>query len=101
MEQGLLRQAPGNTDIGRLKAWDTMRSGEEIVAGGDPAQALEKYRDAMDQFQACRTPIPKNAQFHNDLAAVLARIGAARLAQGNARTLSAHASARKLLAFAN
>jgi non-specific serine/threonine protein kinase/serine/threonine-protein kinase len=86
VEQGLLRQAPGNTDIERLRAWDTMRSGEEIVAGGDLAQALEKYRDALDQFQALSDADPKNVQFHNDLASVLARIGAAHLAQGNATT---------------
>ncbi len=85
VEERLLRQAPGNTDIERLKAWDTMRAGEEILAGGDLAQALEEYRDAMDQFQALSEADPLNVQFHNDVAAVLGRIGAAHLAQGNAK----------------
>ena len=84
VEQRLLRQAPGNTDIERLKAWDTMRAGEEILAGGDLARALENYHDALDQFQELSEADPLNVQFHNDVAAVLGRIGAAHVAQGKA-----------------
>jgi eukaryotic-like serine/threonine-protein kinase len=84
VEQELLRQTPGNTDIARLKAWDTMRVGEETLATGDLAQALENYRDALDQFQALSDADPMSVQFHNDLASVLGRIGAAHLAHGNA-----------------
>jgi tetratricopeptide (TPR) repeat protein/tRNA A-37 threonylcarbamoyl transferase component Bud32 len=83
LERELLRDAPRNTDIERLKAWDTMRLGEEMLAGGDAGHGLEQYRDAMDQFQALSDADPKSVQFHNDVAAVLGRIGAAHLAQGN------------------
>jgi tetratricopeptide (TPR) repeat protein/tRNA A-37 threonylcarbamoyl transferase component Bud32 len=82
VEEQLLRQAPRNTDLERLKAWDTMRVGEEILAGGDLARGLEKYGDALDQFQFLSDADPKSVQFHNDVAAVLGRIGAAHLTQG-------------------
>jgi tetratricopeptide (TPR) repeat protein len=85
VEEELLRQAPRNTDIERLKAWDTMRLGEEILAGGDLSRALAKYGDALNQFQALSDADPKSVQFHNDVAAVLGRIGAAHLTQGNAK----------------
>jgi tetratricopeptide (TPR) repeat protein len=82
LEEELLRQAPRNTDLERLKAWDTMRLGEEILAGGDLARGLENYGEALDQFQALSDADPKSVQFHNDVAAVLGRIGAAHLTQG-------------------
>jgi non-specific serine/threonine protein kinase/serine/threonine-protein kinase len=85
VEQELLRQAPRNTDIERLKAWDTMRLGEEMLAGGNLTQGIEKYSDALNQFQALSEADPKSVQFHNDVAAVLGRIGAAHLTQGNAK----------------
>ena len=84
MEGELLRQDPRNTDLGRLEAWDTMRTGEEISASGDVEQALVKYRAALSHFRALSDADPKNIQFHSDLAAVLARMGAAHLAQAKA-----------------
>ena len=85
IEGELLRQDPRNTDLGRLQAWDTMRTGEEILAGGDVAQAIEKYRDALSHFHALSDADPKSVQFHSDLAAVLGRMGAAHLAQAKTR----------------
>ncbi len=61
-----------------------MRSGEEILAGGSVEQALEKYRDALSRFRALSDADPKNIQFHSDVAAVLARMGAAHLVQAKA-----------------
>jgi eukaryotic-like serine/threonine-protein kinase len=84
IEDALVRQDPRNTDLARMQAWDTMRTGEEILAQGDAPQALEKYRDAMNRFQALSDADPKSVQFHDDLAAVLGRIGEADLVQGKA-----------------
>ncbi len=92
IEGELLRQDPRNTDLGRLDAWDTMRTGEEILAGGDVDQAIEKYRDALSHFRALSDADPKSVQFHSDLAAVLARIGAAHLAQAKAAEARAELS---------
>ena len=96
IEGELLRQDPRNTDLGRLQAWDTMRTGEEILAGGDVEQAIEKYRDALSHFHALSDADPKSVQFHSDLAAVLARMGAAHLAQ--AKTAEALAELSRSLA---
>ncbi len=85
VEDGLLRDDPRNTDIERLRAWDTLRTGEEILAGGDSARALAKYQESAQRFQSLSAADPKSVQFHNDLAAALGRIGALHLAQGNAR----------------
>ena len=84
IEGELMRQDPRNTDLARLQAWDTMRSGEEILAGGSVEQALEKYHDALSRFRALSDADPKNIQFHSDVAAVLARMGAAHLVQAKA-----------------
>jgi tetratricopeptide (TPR) repeat protein len=84
LEDQLLSQDPSNADLRRMKAWETLRTGEEVMASGDPAQALVNYRDAMDQFQALSDADPKSVQYHVDLAGALGRVGAAHLAQGKA-----------------
>jgi eukaryotic-like serine/threonine-protein kinase len=84
LEDELLRQDPHNADLRRMRAWETLREGEEVMGSGDSAQALVKYRDAMNQFKALSDADPKSAQYHDDIAAVLERMGTAHLAQGNA-----------------
>jgi eukaryotic-like serine/threonine-protein kinase len=83
IEDALLNQDPRNTDIRRMEAWDTLRTGEEILALGNVAEGLEKYGDALAKAEGLSEADPKSVQFHTDIASILARMGAAHLAQGN------------------
>ena len=90
VEQAMLAQDAHNTDLRRMSAWDTMRTGEEIIAeGGDIAAALGKYREALSAMQALSSADPKSVQFHFDVAAVEARVGAAQLLRGDAASAMA------------
>jgi eukaryotic-like serine/threonine-protein kinase len=81
VEQDLLAQDPQNTDLRRMAAWDTMRTGEEQ---SDGRKALEKYKQALNGMEELSAADPKSVQFHFDVAAVLSRMGAAHLALGDA-----------------
>ena len=83
-ERALLEHDPRNTDIRRMTAWETMRTGEEIAAQGDATKALDRYRESLGEMQALSAADPKNVLFHLDIAAVLARVGAADLKLGHA-----------------
>ena len=83
-ERALLDHDPRNTDVRRMAAWEIMRTGEEIIAEGDTTKALDRYRESLGEMQALSAADPKNVLFHLDIAAVLARIGAADLKLGHA-----------------
>ncbi|HYL39422.1 MAG TPA: protein kinase [Bryobacteraceae bacterium] len=84
VEQALLASDPHNTDLRRIRAWDIVRTGEEMGALNDSAGALRKYASALDEFRDLSRADPNNAQFHLDVAEALTRIGAAYLEAGNA-----------------
>ena len=83
-ERALLDHDPRNTDVRRMEAWEIMRTGEEIIAEGDTTKALDRYRESLGEMQALSAADPKNVLFHLDIAAVLARMGAADLKLGRA-----------------
>ena len=84
LEADLTKEDAANTDLRRMQAWETMRAGEELDAEGDAVQGLGKYRDALAQFQTLSAADPQSVQFHEDLAAVWGRMGAAHLEHGRA-----------------
>jgi tetratricopeptide (TPR) repeat protein len=83
LEQALVAGDSRNTDLRRMAAWETLRTGEEIFAQGNAAEAIDRYRQSLSEMQALSAADPKSVQFHSDVAAVLARLGAAHLAGGN------------------
>jgi len=95
IEQALLEQDSRNTDIRRMAAWDTMRTGEEIIGQRNTTEALDRYREALSAMQALSAADPKSVQFHFDVAAVLARMGAAQLSMG--KTAAAMAALQRSL----
>jgi eukaryotic-like serine/threonine-protein kinase len=83
-ERSLLAGDPRNTDIRRMSGWDMLRSGDEIFAQGEVTKALARYRESLTEEQALSAADPKNVQFHLDIAAGLARLGAVDLKLGRA-----------------
>ena len=89
VESALLATDAKNTDVRRLQGWDTLRVGEEKLQIDDRAGALEAYQDALHEFQALSAEDPASVQYHVDVAAGWARLGALHLDAGDARTASA------------
>ena len=77
IEEDLLKQDPQNTALRRLKAWETVDIGDELLAQGDSAGGLTKYREGLSTLQALSQADPKNVQFQKDRADVGEKIDAA------------------------
>jgi serine/threonine protein kinase len=78
IEDDLLKQDPENTTLRRLKAWETVDIGDELLAQDDVSGGLSKYREGLNTLQALSLADPKNVQFQKDTANVQAKIVAAR-----------------------
>jgi eukaryotic-like serine/threonine-protein kinase len=77
IEDDLLSQDPQNTALRRLKAWETVDIGDELLAQGDVSGGLAKYREGLSTLQALSLADPKNVQFQKDTVNVRAKIDAA------------------------
>src|SRR4029077_14049206 len=77
LEDDLLKQDPQNTALRRLKAWETVDIGDELLAQGDVSGGLAKYREGLSTLQVLSLADPKNVQFQNDIVNVRAKIEAA------------------------
>jgi hypothetical protein len=77
IEDDLLKQDPENTTLRRLKAWETVDIGDELLAQGDASGGLAKYREGLSSLQALSLADPKNVQFQKDTVSVRAKIAAA------------------------
>jgi hypothetical protein len=77
IEDDLLKQDPQNTALRRLKAWETVDIGDELLAQGDVSGGLAKYRDGLNTLQVLSLADPKNVQFQMDTVNVRAKIDAA------------------------
>ncbi|HTR37300.1 MAG TPA: protein kinase [Bryobacteraceae bacterium] len=96
VEEALLARDPRNTDVRRLQGWDTLRVGEEELEQGDGRGAVEAYETALKEFQALSAADPASVQYHVDVAAAWARLGALHLDAGKAS--AAAVELRKVLA---
>jgi len=77
IEDDLLKQDPQNTTLRRLKAWETVDIGDELLAQGDVSGGLAKYREGLSTLQVLSLADPKNVQFQKDTVNVRAKIVAA------------------------
>ena len=77
IEDDLLKQDPQNTTLRRLKAWETVDIGDELLAQGDASAGLAKYREGLNTLQVLSLADPKNVQFQKDTINVRAKIDAA------------------------
>ena len=77
IEDDLLKQDPENTTLRRLKAWETVDIGDELLAQGDASGGLAKYREGLSSLQALSLADPKNVQFQKDTVNVRAKITSA------------------------
>jgi len=77
IEDDLLKQDPQNTTLRRLKAWETVDIGDELLAQGDVSGGLAKYREGLSTLQVLSLADPKNVQFQKDTVSVRAKIVAA------------------------
>jgi len=77
IEDDLLKQDPQNTTLRRLKAWETVDIGDELLAQGDVSGGLAKYREGLGTLQVLSLADPKNVQFQKDTVNVRAKIVAA------------------------
>ena len=85
VELSLVAQDSQNTQLQRMKAWETLRIGDELQAQGDQAGALGKFRAGLATLEALSRADPKSVQFHKDVANARAKIGTALLDSGDAR----------------
>ncbi len=92
IEDSLLKQDPQNTGLRRLRAWETVDIGDELLAQGDVSGGLEKYREGLSTLQLLSLADPKNIQFHTDLANVRAKLAAA---SGSTRSTTERSSVNR------
>ena len=101
--RSLLAEDSRNTDSQRLAGWETLRIGEEVNALGNSGEALKSYGQALEIFRGLSKADPKNAQFHFDVAAAMARSGAIEMQKHQAKDAlrNFQASLTEIAPFAN